>query len=144
MAARARTGAVISGAANALLLDSFCDALWLEDGLSKNTLEAYRRDLTLFAAWLARDAARKLAQAREIDVHGFLAARHLGPKSPKASSDARLLSSLKRFYQYGVREKLVAQGFTVLASTPEELNRTTRDQLDRYGKLFKQAGIKAD
>lgn len=43
-----------------------------------------------------------------------------------------------------VREKLVAQGFTVLASSPEELNRTTRDQLERYGKLFKQAGIKAD
>ena len=43
-----------------------------------------------------------------------------------------------------VREKLVAQGFTVFASSPEELNRTTRDQLDRYGKLFKQAGIKAD
>jgi len=43
-----------------------------------------------------------------------------------------------------VRDKLVAQGFTVLASSPEELNRTTRDQLDRYGKLFKQAGIKAD
>ncbi len=42
------------------------------------------------------------------------------------------------------REKLVAQGFTVLASSPEELDRTTRDQLDRYGKLFKQAGIKAD
>jgi tripartite-type tricarboxylate transporter receptor subunit TctC len=43
-----------------------------------------------------------------------------------------------------VREKLVAQGFTVLASSPEELNRTTRDQLDRYGKLFRKAGIKAD
>ena len=43
-----------------------------------------------------------------------------------------------------VREKLVAQGFTVLASQPEELARATRDQLDRYGKLFKQAGIKAD
>jgi len=43
-----------------------------------------------------------------------------------------------------VREKLVAQGFTVLASSPEELNRTTRDQLERYGRLFKQAGIKAD
>ncbi len=43
-----------------------------------------------------------------------------------------------------VRDKLVAQGFTVLASTPEVLNRSTRDQLDRYGKLFKQAGIKAE
>ena len=43
-----------------------------------------------------------------------------------------------------VREKLVAQGFTVVASPPEELARVTRDQLDRYGKVFKQAGIKAE
>ena len=43
-----------------------------------------------------------------------------------------------------VREKLVAQGFSVVASSPEELQRTIRDQLDRYGKLFKQVGIKAE
>ena len=43
-----------------------------------------------------------------------------------------------------VREKLVAQGFSVLASSPEELSRTTRDQLERYSKLFRQAGIHAD
>jgi len=40
-----------------------------------------------------------------------------------------------------VREKLVAQGFTVVASSPEELYRTTKDQLDRYGKLFTQVGL---
>ena len=44
----------------------------------------------------------------------------------------------------GVREKLVAQGFTVVASQPEELARATREQLDRYAKLFKRAGIRAD
>jgi tripartite-type tricarboxylate transporter receptor subunit TctC len=43
-----------------------------------------------------------------------------------------------------VREKLIAQGFTVLASSPETLSKSTRDQLDRYGKLFRTAGIKAD
>jgi integrase/recombinase XerD len=36
-------------------IDSFCDTLWLEDGLAKNTLDAYRRDLTLFAAWLQNE-----------------------------------------------------------------------------------------
>ena len=60
---------------DAALLDVFCDHLWLEDGLSKNTLEAYRRDLTLFGDWLARrgyttthgrtwDCARTLACIR--------------------------------------------------------------------------------
>ena len=34
------------------IIDEFCDALWLEDGLSKNTLDAYKRDLLLFAEWL--------------------------------------------------------------------------------------------
>ena len=43
-----------------------------------------------------------------------------------------------------VREKLVAQGFTVRASSPEDLARATREQLARYGKLFKQAGIRID
>jgi tripartite-type tricarboxylate transporter receptor subunit TctC len=43
-----------------------------------------------------------------------------------------------------LREKLVAQGFTVVASPPEELARVTREQLDRYAKLFKQAGIHAE
>ncbi len=123
MVARARTGAVRPGDADASLLDSFCDALWLEDGLSKNTLEAYRRDLAQFAAWLARDAARTLAQATEADVHGFLAARHRGAKSPKASSDARLLSSLKRFYQYGVREKILHTDPTLKIDPPKRAPR---------------------
>jgi tripartite-type tricarboxylate transporter receptor subunit TctC len=44
----------------------------------------------------------------------------------------------------GTRDKLIAQGFTVLASAPEELARATREQLERYGKVFKSAGIKAE
>jgi tripartite-type tricarboxylate transporter receptor subunit TctC len=43
-----------------------------------------------------------------------------------------------------VREKLVAQGFNVTSSSPEELARTTREQLERYARLFKQAGIRAE
>ncbi len=59
----AREG-VVAETADAALVDAFFDALWLEDGLSKNTLEAYRRDLKLFAAWLGRSASRTLLQAR--------------------------------------------------------------------------------
>ena len=123
MVARARTGAVGTCEADASLLDSFCDALWLEDGLSKNTLEAYRRDLTQFGAWLARSTSHTLAQATESDVHEFVSARHRGTKSPTASSHARLLSSLKRFYRYGVRERLVVQDPTLKLDAPKRARR---------------------
>ena len=61
--------------ADAALLDAFCDQLWLEDGLAKNTLEAYRRDLRLLGEWLA-GAGRGLLEASEVDLLGYLAARH--------------------------------------------------------------------
>ena len=48
------------------LLDEFCDALWLEDGLSRNTLESYRRDLRLFAEWLASERGKTLLKARGV------------------------------------------------------------------------------
>ena len=58
------------------LLDEFCDHLWLEDGLSKNTLEAYRRDLALFGDWLARERARGLLETREEDLSAYFAFRY--------------------------------------------------------------------
>ncbi|MGE8200528.1 MAG: site-specific integrase, partial [Variovorax sp.] len=57
-------------------IDDFIDALWLEDGLSKNTLAAYRRDLALFAQWL--DAQRNgagLDAAKETDLQAYMGAR---------------------------------------------------------------------
>jgi len=55
-------------AASQAVIDRFLDALWLEDGLARNTLAAYRRDLALFADWLAREEARELAHANATDV----------------------------------------------------------------------------
>ena len=57
---------------------AFIDALWLEEGLSRNTLDAYRRDLTLFGQWLAEQgpAAKTLPEAGEADISGYFAARH--------------------------------------------------------------------
>jgi len=66
-------------------VDAFCDALWLEDGLAKNTLEAYRRDLAQLAAFLK---GRALRQAREQDLFAFLAARR-----GRSTSAARMLST---------------------------------------------------
>ena len=54
-------------------IDGFIDALWLEDGLSKNTLTAYRRDLSLYADWLGAKAqgGRPLDETAEADLNGY-------------------------------------------------------------------------
>jgi integrase/recombinase XerD len=89
------------------LIDEFCDALWLEDGLSKNTLDAYRRDLKLFSAWLAQARpGTGLLAAHAGDIAGYFAARH---DDTKASSSNRRLSVLKRFYQQALRLQRIAE-----------------------------------
>ena len=125
MAARPRAGALTG--ADASLLDAFSDALWLEDGLSKNTLESYRRDLAQLAVFLK---GRGLAQAREADLFSFLAARR-----GRASSAARMLSSLKRFYQYCVRERHAAADPTVKLDPPK--------RSPRFPKTLSEADVEA-
>ena len=84
------------------LLDEFSDALWLEDGLARNTLESYRRDLSQFAAWLRETRSAGLLEATHADLLAYLAHRFRAKARP--SSTARLLSSLKRFYQFALRQ----------------------------------------
>jgi len=91
-------------------IDRFLDGLWLEDGLAKNSLAAYRRDLTLFAAWLGQEQARDLAQARASDVQGYMLARHA---QSKATSANRRLAVFRRFYRWGLRERLVDEDPTL-------------------------------
>ena len=55
-------------AASAASIDRFVDAIWIEQGLAANTLAAYRRDLTLLAEWLGREAGRSLIEASETDL----------------------------------------------------------------------------
>jgi len=85
------------------VIDEFCDALWLEDGLSKNTLDAYKRDLLLFAAWLAQ-RQKNLYEAVDIDLSAYFAFRHA---DTKASTANRRLTVLKRFYQHALRQHRV-------------------------------------
>jgi len=99
------------------VLDRFCDALWLEDGLSRNTLESYRRDLEQFRAWLGRQHGRALAAAQKADLLDFLAVRVRAGKS--ARTTARLLSSLKRFYRHAVREGWCEQDPTLTIEAPK-------------------------
>lgn len=77
-------------------LDHFCDALWLEDGLSRNSLAAYRTDLALFAAWLERRGGRLLQTTTE-DLQAYLAAYS---RAAKPSSQRRLLSTWRRYYRH--------------------------------------------
>ncbi|HEY3074694.1 MAG TPA: site-specific tyrosine recombinase XerD, partial [Burkholderiales bacterium] len=106
---RVRADAVASG-----VLDAFCDALWLEDGLSQNTIAAYRADLQQLQVHLDGD----LLKADEAGLFAFLAA-----KKGRASSAARRVSSVKRFYQYCVRERLVAADPTLKLDPPKRTPR---------------------
>jgi integrase/recombinase XerD len=79
------------------LIDEFADALWLADGLAKNTLSAYRSDLTLFAGWLD-DKDRSLADCDEATINNYLAHLHSRPGGFKSASLRRLHSTLRRFF----------------------------------------------
>ncbi|HEU4622922.1 MAG TPA: site-specific tyrosine recombinase XerD [Burkholderiaceae bacterium] len=83
------------------LIDEFIDALWLEDGLSKNTLAAYRTDLVQFDEWL-RPRGSELGAAGEVEVREYLASRHI---QSKATSVNRRITVLRRFYRWAIRER---------------------------------------
>ncbi len=103
MASRASYEAPVESAGDASI-DEFVDALWLEDGLSKNTLAAYRRDLLLFSQWLAPHG-NTLQTATEADVNGYFAERH---NQSKATTANRRLTVFKRYFRWCLREKLVS------------------------------------
>jgi integrase/recombinase XerD len=81
------------------LIDGFVDALWLADGLAKNTLAAYRTDLTLFSRWLSAQGSG-LIGADEGAVNRYLAHLHTRPGGFKTTSQRRLHSTLRRFYRW--------------------------------------------
>lgn len=88
---------------DAALLERFLDVLWLERGLTPNTLAAYRSDLELYALWLAGRSGDLLSAQREA-LLCYLQERSIEGARPR--STARLLSSLRRFYRYLLRERL--------------------------------------
>ena len=89
---------------SAATLDRFLDALWIEDGLAANTLAAYRRDLTLYAAWLHGERAALIEATTEIDLLAYAAVRHAGSKATSAN---RRLTVFKRFFRWALREHLI-------------------------------------
>lgn len=89
------------------LLDEFVDALWLADGLAKNTLAAYRADLAQFAAWLAPRAVA-LPDAREGDIDAYLAFLHTRTPRPRPATLRRLQATLRRFYRWLIEQGRIA------------------------------------
>lgn len=107
----------MSAAGSAGLLDEFCDTVWLEDGLSRNTLESYRRDLRQFADWLQRSRSRSVLEADHADLLAYLGYRFRHNTKPRSA--ARLLSSLKRFYRFLLREGRVSADPTLQVDSPK-------------------------
>ncbi|WP_296944366.1 site-specific tyrosine recombinase XerD [uncultured Massilia sp.] len=97
----------MAAAVDLQLIDAFCDALWLEHGLAKNSLDAYRRDLRLFSRWLEvkRPERASLYHVEPQDIAAYFAERHAETRPSTAN---RRLSVLKRFYQLALRERHVA------------------------------------
>jgi len=99
------------------MIDAFCDALWLEDGLARNTLDSYRRDLQQFAGWLEKRSDSDLLAADQASIQDYLA--HKFRAKARASTAARLLSTLKRFYRHALRQNTIKADPTLRIDTPK-------------------------
>ena len=96
-------------------IEGFLDALWMERGLSENTLAAYRHDLGGLAAWL-QSGNRSLIGAQRGDLLDYLATRVTDGAKPRTT--ARLLSSMRRFYRHHVREGRLQEDPSARIDTP--------------------------
>ena len=99
----------LSGTPDGSQIDAFADALWLEEGLARNTLDAYRRDLIALVRWLAPHC-KGLLQVQEADLQAYFAYRHAQTRATTAN---RRLTVFKRFFGWALRERLVAQDPTL-------------------------------
>jgi integrase/recombinase XerD len=102
---------------DAAAIDAFCDALWLEDGLSRNTLDSYRRDLLQLARWLDAAQSKAILDAGAGDLQAYFAHRYR--TKTRASSAARMLSSMKRFYRHALRERHIDVDPTLDIASPK-------------------------
>ena len=98
------------------IIDRFIDHLWMEKGLTENTLSAYRNDLAGFALWLSKKNCSLLSVDTSV-IQNFLA--HNYEIQQKRRSVARLLSTLRRFYLYFHRENQISEDPTHLLESPK-------------------------
>jgi integrase/recombinase XerD len=116
-------------------IDEFIDALWLEDGLSKNTLAAYRRDLAVFTQWLATERGTTLAAAGEGDLQAYMGARLLDKerngKPGKATSANRRLTVFKRYYRWALRERRIGTDPTLRLMPAKQAARSVKTMTEK-------------
>lgn len=137
------------------MLERFIDALWLEDGLAANTLEAYRSDLARYAAWLADTGPggaragqppQTLEGAGEAELQAYMAWRLPGSK---ATSSNRRLTVFKRYYRWALREGLVTVDPTLkllsakqMLRVPKTLTQTQVEQLLQAPDVNEPLGLR--
>lgn len=110
------------------LVDAFCDQVWLQDGLAASSLQSYRRDLIRWAGWLQRRACRLLDASRG-DVEAFLADEFRA--RGKATSIARRLSALRRFYAMQVQQGRLEADPTLRVRAPKLPRRLPKNLSER-------------
>lgn len=115
--------------ADTTFIERFLDALWMERGLSENTLAAYRNDLIQVNNWLSNKKHIDLLTVKRDELLDYLAVRSEEQRSPR--STARLLSSLRRFFTWSRREGLIEEDPTRLLSAPK-LGRPLPDTLSEH------------
>lgn len=97
-------------------VERFLETLWLENGLSDNTLASYRNDLKQFGRWLDAQISCELLQVQRHHLLDYLAFR--AGQGAKPSSTARMLSSLRRFYRFAVRQDLMERDPSINLDNP--------------------------
>ena len=112
-------------------IDAFIDALWLEDGLAKNTLAAYRRDLSIYADWTGTEE-RRLNDSSESDLSRYFSLKHA---STRATSANRRLTVFKRYFRWALRERFI--------SADPTLKLQSARQALRVPKLMSEAQVEA-
>jgi integrase/recombinase XerD len=117
---------------NQAAIDDFCDNLWLENGLAKNSLAAYRHDMRLFSLWLQAERMKHLFSVVSDDLHAYFTARHA---DSKATSSNRRLAVLKRFYQLALRQNKI--------SIDPSLKMKSAKQAPRHPKTLSEAQVEA-
>ncbi len=109
-----------TSAADLAEIDAFCDALWLEDGLAKATLDSYRSDLGRLSSWLADNSGEALLDLRATTLSAFVA--HLS-RQTRASSQSRYLSTLRRFYRWQLARGRIVNDPTLKLANPTRPSR---------------------
>jgi len=113
----------------------FIDSLWLEEGLARNTLDAYRRDLSALATWLA-DRGQRLTQASEADLQAYFAERHAQTRATTAN---RRLTVFKRYFRWALRERLLDKDPTLRLLTARQPMRVPKTLSEAQVEALLQA-----